>query len=174
MAARVPREKRWQLHLCFVGGLALSYALLAGSIALLARMTAASPIAYAMLAALLLWFGVRSVVRNPDTCEDHGHQSAITSGSAFLTGAGYAFVVSPCCTPVVAAIAGAAGTLTSPEFAAAVAVMFGLGHASAVLLGSLAVSRLWRTSFAIARRPEFSIVSGAVMIALGGYYALLA
>lgn len=175
MAARVPAERRVQLHLCFVGGLASAYALIAASVVLLARLTAASPYVYALLAAALCAYGIKSVLDTRGDCHHELRASAAPSlGCAFVVGAGYALIVSPCCTPVIAAIATAGSMAPSPVLAASVALMFGFGHASPVLVGSLGVARLSGATRALAHRSELSVVSGAVMIALGGYYGILA
>jgi cytochrome c-type biogenesis protein len=92
----------------------------------------------------------------------------------FSLGAASALVVSPCCTPVVAAVIGMTAGSADPAARAMLLGAFTLGHAAPLFLaGALGALcdrplRAWNAS------PAPAVVSGALMLALGGYYGMLA
>lgn len=93
-------------------------------------------------------------------------------GVAFLTGAGFALMVSPCCTPTIGLVLAYSGT-TGPLVAAALLVAFGLGHLTPVF-GVLLWGRGWVARLATSRWSQFaSTVGGILMIVVGAYYAAL-
>lgn len=162
----------------FIGGLAASYAVIACSATLFLRMTGSSTWIYGGLAALLACYGVRALVFGE---RDHpcGHAAARSKatrscGSALLAGASYAFVASPCCTPIVASIAGIAGMNASRWFGLAVALTFALGHATPLLLASLGATQVSKLVSRRSWQVPISVINGSLMLALGGYYALVA
>jgi len=93
--------------------------------------------------------------------------------AVFSLGAASAFVVSPCCTPVVAAVLGMTALDGNPLSRAALLGAFALGHAAPLfVVGSLGAfcARTFRTWNAT---PAPSVVSGTLMLGLGAYYGLM-
>jgi cytochrome c-type biogenesis protein len=140
----------------------------------LGNLLAASGMLYVALALVLGVTGMLVLWRGDAT---HRHDVRVRGGSlggAFLLGVSGAFVVAPCCTPVLASIAGLT-TGGGPSVGAALLLAaFGLGHASPVVgAGALGtrVARLLRRASA-SHAP--AIVSGGLMLALAGYYGALA
>jgi cytochrome c-type biogenesis protein len=173
LAANARGAHRVRIVTAFVGGLCLSYTLIAASSALFSRVTALSMWVYAALAALLAWNGLRTLIVGERACV-HGATGAGSCGSAFVSGASFAFVASPCCTPIVASVAGIAGLNDAHWFGLGVAAAFALGHAVPVILASLGAAGARVVGLSHAWRLPLSVVGGGVMLALGGYYALLA
>ncbi len=158
----------------FIGGLALSYALIAGSAALLLRVTALSTWLYTALAALLVWCGMRMLIDDGMKCAHRAASQRPPYGSALLSGVSFAFVASPCCTPIVASIAGIAALSDAHWFGLTVAIGFALGHAAPLAVASICAVRIRALMHANSWQLPVSVVGGSVMLALGGYYALLA
>jgi cytochrome c biogenesis protein CcdA len=141
----------------------------------LSVLLAASGRLYGMLAIVLAAAGLLALWRgNPTTHRHAAHVRSAGPGGPFLLGVSSAFVVAPCCTPVLATIA-ALTTSGGPTFgAAALLATFGLGHAFPVVAsGALGtrVAGLFRPAQA-AQAP--AIVSGGLLLALAGYYGALA
>jgi thiol:disulfide interchange protein DsbD len=159
----------------FVAGLLLAYAALgfgAGILQMLAGYAAAIDL---LLAALLGIAGLTTLIRDPEhahRCDQHAGQTRRAS-AVFTLGAASALVVSPCCTPVVAAVVGLSAFDASPLSRAALLAAFALGHAAPLFFlgagGSLITTRLQRWSSGSAP----AVISGALMLALGLYYGLL-
>lgn len=169
------RKQNALVGVSFACGLACAYALIALSAGLFLRINAQSTWIYLTLSAMLIWQGVRAIVSSGvPRCARHGSELPKSHSfcGAFVGGASYAFVVSPCCTPVIASLAGIAGSLGS-AYAVAIAAAFGLGHATPVLIGSSIVVGVRRPA-ADRARDALAVVGGGAMLALGGYYALLA
>jgi cytochrome c-type biogenesis protein len=141
----------------------------------LGNVLAASGMLYVALAVALAAGGVLVLWRGDPT--SHRHEVHVRGGGlsgAFLLGVSSAFVVAPCCTPVLASIAGLT-TAGGPTLgAAALLAAFGLGHASPVAAAGALGTRVGR----LLRRASVShapaIVSGGLMLALAGYYGALA
>jgi thiol:disulfide interchange protein DsbD len=159
----------------FVAGMLLSYAALgfgAGVLQLLAGYAAAI---YLALAIVLGGAGIATLIREPrceHACGEHaGH--ARRASAVFTLGAASALVVSPCCTPVVAAVIGLSAFDASPLSRALLLGAFALGHAAPLFFlgagGSLITARLRRWSAG----PAPAVISGTLMLALGLYYGLL-
>ena len=92
-------------------------------------------------------------------------------GALLLAGFATAVVPSPCCAPVVTLLA--AG---SPDRTIALVSIasFALGHAAPLLLAATGAARLRALAFEGQISQAVTTVGGALMVALGGYYALLA
>jgi len=169
--------------LAYVGGLigALTAVGFAGG--LLGRLGAASQTLDIVLAAALIVGGVHALVRAEPHAHEHdaaGEAAAAPTesrrsiGAVFLLGAASALVVSPCCTPVVATIAAMTTSTGEPLFGALLLALFGAGHALPLLLAGQVGAALtrWMPLRSHAQAP--AIVSAVLMLALGGYYALIA
>ncbi len=170
-AARRPQR----VIAAFVAGLTGAYVALGLAAGALGALWSASSAGYAVLAAGLATGGLLTLLR----ADGHAHPAApVRRGSAglggtFLLGASSAFVVSPCCTPVVAGIAGLTVLGGRSGEGAALLVAFALGHA----LPLLAAGALGRHAGALARCTSSAapgIVAGTLMLALAAYYGVLA
>ncbi|MEO6835920.1 MAG: cytochrome c biogenesis protein CcdA [Candidatus Tumulicola sp.] len=170
--------KRWTRIGSFVLGLCAGYVLLGTLAGATGYVSAYSGYVYALLGAGLIASGLVSIVRTPraNACAVHAFGgSKAPHGAIFVAGLGFVAVGSPCCGPIAAALAGAGvaggGSVTR---SAALLAAFALGHATplvAAAFGSMRIANGFR-----ARVPggALSTVGGALMMALGGYYALLA
>jgi cytochrome c biogenesis protein CcdA len=127
----------------------------------------------AIVALALIVFGIATLVRDPHRCEGAHVRDARSSG-AFALGAVSAFVVSPCCTPLIVAFAGLGAFARDPWYAAASLGAFALGHAAPLLLAGIAGATLAAPLRALAASAAPAVVSGSLTIALGAYYAVLA
>jgi thiol:disulfide interchange protein DsbD len=126
----------------------------------------------AMVACALIVFGIATLAREPHACAVHAHD-ARTSG-AFALGAASAFVVSPCCTPLIVAFASLGTFGRDPAFAVASLGAFALGHAAPLLLAGVAGSFVATPLRALSATAAPAVVSGSLTLALGAYYAVLA
>ena len=174
LASVLTGERRALTLAAFVTGAMTVYAALGLGAGLLGLVTHNAAAFDAILAAVLAGAGLATLVRGPQ-CE-HVHRAALQPrrlSGVFSLGAASALVVSPCCTPVVAAVAAFPMLDASPVTRAVLLGAFAFGHAAPiVLLGSAGALcarplRRWNASAA----P--SVVSGTLMLALGAYYGLL-
>lgn len=176
MSADATGRRRLAVGIFFACGLACAYALITVSASAFLRINAESRWIYLLLSGILVWQGIRAIVRTGI----HDCSPPLRSGGsirpslcrALIAGASYAFVLSPCCTPFIASVAGIATSLR-PLYAAAIAAAYGFGHAAPVLAGSLLASHAWE-SLAGRMRGPLAVIGGGTMLALGGYYAILA
>jgi len=167
-------RRPWAVAAAFSAGLVGAYVVLGLGAGMLGAMWSASSFIYAALAVVLAVGGIATLIRagaaDAPRCNDH----APRAGGPFLLGASSAFVMSPCCTPVVAAIA--ATTMASGPAPSGTALLaaFACGHAvpvvTACALGThvSGALRRWTASQAPA------IIAGSLMLALAAYYGVLA
>jgi cytochrome c biogenesis protein CcdA len=99
---------------------------------------------------------------------------AASFGGVFLLGASSVLVVSPCCTPVVAGIAGLTLATGRTFEGVALLAVFACGHAVPVAFAGLLGDRFASVLRRLAASQAPAIVSGALMIALAAYYGVLA
>jgi cytochrome c biogenesis protein CcdA len=166
---------RWKLWAAFTSGLCAAYMVVGVTLGLAGRIALQSDYVYAGLALALGLGGMATLLRpsRDDGCRAHAPDRA-SHGGALLLGGSFALVTSPCCTPVVAALAGVSAASANPWFGAGTLGAFALGHAlplAAAGIGSgrvVDVLRRWKLE------PALATVGGALMLALSGYYALLA
>jgi cytochrome c biogenesis protein CcdA len=174
LAAVVERNGRRVLAVVsFVAGLLLGYAALGFGLGIFAAIARHTAVLYALLATGLVASGIALLVRRPAAARHHVHHRASTTGM-FALGAGSALIVSPCCTPIVAAIAGMGALDGRPAVTALFLTTFALGHALPLLLfgatGSLVAGRFAGRD----RAGVTTAISGVLMLALGAYYGVLA
>ena len=155
----------------FVMGTLLAYLCVAVAGSLVMRLVGASPFVYASAAAALILLGARAIVSsNDDCCENH--ENPIGAGAAFFLGVASSIVISPCCTPVLVAFGSLNSSMGTPLSLVGLVAMFTVGHLAplgvAAVGGGVFVAALSRY------RAAISTVNGAVLIALGAYYAVLA
>lgn len=180
LAALLGDRRRTLTIAAFVAGMLAAYVVLGFGAGLLGALAAHASALYCLLAVVLGASGLATLLR-PSGCDHEHHRYSGGAGpqprrlsAVFSLGAGSALVVSPCCTPVVAAVIGLTAADASPLSRAALLGAFALGHAlplfAAGSLGALFTRpfRAWNAS------PAPAVVSGSLMLALGGYYGLLA
>ena len=164
----------------FAAGVVVAYVTLGTALGAIAMLTASSTITYAVLAVTLSAAGIAVLVRAPHHCARRRETAG--AGGAFLLGVGSSLVVSPCCTPVIGAVAGLTllggrafeGTLLLAGFAA--------GHVTPVFVAAFAArwtraiaarcATPWAARFAAARAS--SVIGGTLLVALGIFYGALA
>lgn len=172
-AARRP----WTIVAAFACGLAGAYVVLGSVAGALGAVWSVSGAAYAVLAAALAASGVVTLARarvgsHAHACAGSGRGASL--GGAFLLGASGALVVSPCCTPVVAAIAGLTLASGHGRDGIALLVTFACGHVAPVIAAGALGARLSAglRRFAASQAPP--VVAGSLMLALAAYYGILA
>jgi cytochrome c biogenesis protein CcdA len=157
----------------FVGGLLVAYSALGFGAGLLDLVTGHASMFYLALAGVLVVAGIRTLLQTPHCAHARASAQPGRLSGVFSLGAASAFVISPCCTPIVAAVLGMAALDGNPLSRAALLAAFALGHAAPLFaagsLGTLLEKplRAWNAS------PAPAVVSGTLMLALGGYYGLL-
>ncbi len=174
-AARRP----WAFVAAFAGGLIGGYAVLALVAGAVGALWLRSAPIYGALSIALIAAGLIGLARgHRHRCHAGGRSAAsgVTrgAGGAFLLGASSALVVSPCCAPVIAAIAGLTIAGTRVEEGVALVMAFACGHALP-LFGAAAAGR--KISALVARAGAShapALVSATLMLALGAYYGVLA
>ena len=155
----------------FVAGLLTGYAALGFGIGFVGSLVAHASAIDLLLAVSLTACGIAQLARNPGPAHEHG---ALRASGIFSLGAGSALIVSPCCTPIVAAVAGMGAVDGRPAVSALLLASFALGHAMP-LLGLGASGSLFAARFTSrAGRSVTATISGALMLGLGAYYGVLA
>jgi cytochrome c-type biogenesis protein len=157
----------------FIAGLVGAYVCLGAAASALGAVRAWSTWIYAGLAVALALGGAMTLLRDAHA-HDEPRTGASNAGGAFLLGASSALVVSPCCTPVVAAIAGL--TIVSGRASDGVTLLasFGLGHAAPLLAAAFLSGRLSSVLRRAAATPAPAVVSGTLMLSLAAYFGVLA
>ena len=174
VAALLGERRRTLTIAAFVAGLTTAYATLGFAAGLLAQVTGHTSALDAALAAALAAGGLATLLRRSQCTHAPQPRTPQRLSGIFCLGAASALVVSPCCTPVVAALIGLEGGAADPLARAALLTAFALGHAAPLVaagsLGALCARplRAWTAS------PAPAVVSGTLMLALGAYYGLLA
>lgn len=170
---RKMRRSRIQPIATYACGMIAVYALFGVSASWFMRSVNLSVPLYGALAGVLTASGALTLWRVGCTRE-HTASVERSLGATFLLGASSAFVFSPCCTPLMLAIVSFGASSGRPGFAAIALAVFGLGHAvPALLIGSLSAG-IARTLRTIGHTEPVTIVTGALFLAMGGYYAVLA
>lgn len=172
VAAAVERSgERTRAVASFVTGLVVGYGALGFGFGVFGALVRHATVLYVLFAIGLAASGIAILVRPPDRV--HGTRHSVRATGMFALGAGSTLIVSPCCTPIVAAIAGM-GAIGDPAVSAAFLVTFALGHALPLLLfgatGSLVAGRFAMRD----QQGATTAISGALILALGAYYGLLA
>jgi cytochrome c biogenesis protein CcdA len=106
-------------------------------------------------------------------CRSRGHVDAGPAG-AFVLGFGSAFVVSPCCTPIIAAVGSTLASPDGPRFGILCLAIFGVSHAAPLVLSGTVGRYLPRLPATPTSAVAASVISGALLLALSAYYGLLA
>jgi cytochrome c biogenesis protein CcdA len=175
LAACVTNARRpLRVTLAFVVGLVAAYAAFGAAASLLGQMRALQAWIYAVVAIAAIVGGAWQLVAARPHVHGEPHVGTAPSlpGVALL-GASFAFVVSPCCTPLVVAIAAYAANAADPWYGVALLATFALGHAVPLFVTALGGVRFGRFLGRVVHAQAVGIVSGALMLGLGAYYALL-
>jgi cytochrome c-type biogenesis protein len=169
-----PGAAKWKSIGAFAAGTCASYVTLGIASGMLGKIAAVSSNLYALLAVALLAFGLRTLFVEPSThrCDD-APPAKHSLGSAFLFGASSALVASPCCTPVIVVLGSLAASRASELFGALSIVSYGLGHAVPLAAAGLGWGWIGLRANG-AWRGASQTVGGALMLALAGYYGVLA
>jgi cytochrome c biogenesis protein CcdA len=158
----------------FLLGVVLAYGLLALVLPLFAELLANSTIVYVALAGALLISGVRSICRSSHRCTPHVAPARQSLGAAFGAGLASSAILSPCCAPLVLGILSVAAQNGRPQQAALFLGLFALGHAMPTVVMTLTLAAPLGRFYAWARSDSAAIVSGALQIGVGAFYAVLA
>ncbi|GAC1577783.1 MAG: hypothetical protein NVS3B7_11220 [Candidatus Elarobacter sp.] len=165
----------WRIIATFVAGVLGAYVVLGLAAGSLGTLWSSSPWLYASLAVVLAAGGIRTLVCGPRD----GHvclpaRSLEGAGGTFLIGASSALVVSPCCTPVIAALAGLTLTAGRTLEGVLLLVAFGCGHALPLVAAGAVGARLGAMLGRLTSSAAPSTVGGSLMLALAAYYGALA
>jgi thiol:disulfide interchange protein DsbD len=158
----------------FTAGIVVAYVVLGTGAGLVATLASAATAVDLVLAAALIAAGAATILREPHACDHRAAGAFSPAGGAFALGAGSALVISPCCTPLLAAFAGLGAFQREPGWACATLAAFALGHAAPLALTAMLGSTPVRRLRALTATGAPAVVSGTLMIALGGWYGLLA
>lgn len=176
MSAGKTRAQSAGLAASFIGGLIVAYASFAGAASLLGRALASSTAVYVLVAIALGAGGLITLWSEPHACARPPSAARASCGAAFLLGAAFAFVVSPCCTPFIVAILAYASASGSACYGAALLALFALGHAAPMIALAIGAQRATGMFYRYggAGRRAGSTVSAGLMLCLAAYYAVLA
>jgi thiol:disulfide interchange protein DsbD len=175
LASLVDGRRRFAPVCFFTGGLVVTFVSLGFGASIVADLISHLATVYALLSIVLIAFGVGTLFREPHRCHAATAGGSLSSASgAFTMGAASALVVSPCCTPIVVGIAGLGAFDRDPARAALYLATFSIAHAAPLFLVNLGGSSIagrirgWEATGAPA------VVTGALTVALGCYYGILA
>jgi cytochrome c biogenesis protein CcdA len=157
----------------FVIGMLVTYAAIAFGLGVVVDVTRAASAVYLIFSAALVILGLRTLLRSGDCAHAHAGGHVRTSG-AFSLGAASALGVSPCCTPVLIAVSGAAAADGDAGSRLILLAAFVLGHAAPLFAAAPLTAALARGANRWKLDPAPAVVAGALTIALGAYYGLLA
>lgn len=162
-----------KLAAAFCCGLLLAYASFAGASWILQGALQNSEIVYAVIAGALAIGGFVPLVRSRCAHLPRRQQGPGASG-AFVLGASMALVVSPCCAPVLLALSAYAAQFGNAGHGALLVVCYAAGHALPLIALGFAAHKVASVFTALANARATILVTSAVMLALAGYYAVLA
>jgi cytochrome c biogenesis protein CcdA len=171
LSAQSSGLQRWTRIGAFVAGLCAVYVAMGVAAGALGRLMDLSPMLYAAVAAAAAISGILVIVKAQAKHVCARDTPALPHGLGFFGGAACATITSPCCGGVAAlsvAGAGAAGSSSALLLGA-----FALGHALPLFAFAAGSGRVRQWCLRGGSQP-LEIVSGALMIALGAYYAVLA
>ncbi|MEA2663784.1 MAG: cytochrome c-type biosis protein [Candidatus Eremiobacteraeota bacterium] len=174
-------QRPWRTIAAFVAGLVGAYVALGLAAGALSALWSSSSVTYAVLAAALAAGGSATLLReDAHPCENARAREAASAkqsaslGGTFLLGVSSALVVSPCCTPVVAGIAGLTALGGRCGEGIALLVAFALGHALPLLAAGALSARIAALLARLSASSAPAVVSGTLMLALAAYYGVLA
>ena len=158
-----------------VAGLTAAYAAFGATAALVGAAAKLSTYTYAAVALALGASAVIALWREEHACpQAHAAVSGGGAGGAFLLGASFAFVLSPCCTPLVLGILAYTAGSPNPLYASALLACFALGHALPIACAGLGARAIAQGFAHPTVRRAGTLVGATLMLGLAGYYAVLA
>jgi len=162
---------RWVRTGAYIAGVTAGSIAIVLSSSLLANLVRVSSFVYLTLALGFLAAGLWSVFRReePRHCVHH----VPTTGVSLSLGIASAFVVSPCCTPVLVALGAIAGNTGNAGYVLMVAAAFVAGHTGALVAIARSFDFL-RDRFGAQMGDAMNTVAAGLLIALSLYYAVLA
>jgi cytochrome c-type biogenesis protein len=169
-SARHPRR----VTASFACGVVGAYVAIGSAAGFIAALRTWSTLVYAALAVTLVTAGLWSLLREESPGHAHAARVPVSIGGTLLLGAASAVVASPCCTPIVAGIAGLTIVSGRPYEGAALLACFALGHVAPALLAGTAGSRGAGVVARMAAGGAAKLVGATLMLALGAYYGVLA
>jgi cytochrome c-type biogenesis protein len=172
IVTRATGRARWARIGCFVAGLLACYALIATTASLISNLAALSRVIYLALAAGFFVFGVRALIVR-QVCTHTGHLRS-SGGVALMSGGALGLVLSPCCSPVVAMMAGAGASSGSLASSLTGALAFAAGHLAPLTTIGVGVGVTERLTGIRALSAAGATISGGLSLALAAYYGLLA
>ena len=165
------RVQRYGVLASLVCGLCVGYLGIGLAASAFVRVVSMPSVIYVVVAGLFLFAGARSIMSAGQEATCNCAAAPPSLGSGFVLGASFALVISPCCTPVVAAIAAVGQIYGDWTFAGICILAFALGHAVPLIAAAFASvllrERLQRSAQAA------SVIGGALLLGLAGYYAVL-
>lgn len=174
LASNASGRERVLRVVSFVCGLCLGYVALGSTISALVRIAQWSPYVYGGLAMFFGILGIRSIV----TAGEHRcRTSASRAGSvarSFLLGVSFSLVASPCCAPIVVALAGIAAAVSSPLPTVVVVAAFAIGHTLPLAITGVFAAGVWRRLERFKLDTEIATVNAGLLLGVAGYYGLLA
>ena len=173
MSNELPRGKRYWAGVSFAAGLVMTYAGFGAITGLLSGAAQFTHALYAMLAAGCLAAGAATLLRETGA---HRCLPAVKGsiGGAFLFGAAGAFVVSPCCTPVLTAVLAYGTQSGDTRNACLLLAAFALGHAAPVFAAALLAGPVREMAGRIAASDALRVVTGGLLLSMSAYYGCLA
>ena len=181
LAALVNASRRpSRIIAAFVAGLIGTYVVLGVAAGALGTLWSTSRFVYAALAVVLAVAGITTLLYGGGAAHVHQRVHArhtgaqVSLGGTFLLGASSALVVSPCCTPIVAAIAGLTTASGHTPQGVALLAAFACGHALPIVFAGALGTRLASSLRQLATSHASATVAGTLMLALAAYYGVLA
>lgn len=158
----------------FAAGLAFVYAAFAAIASLLPAALWHSRFIYALIAAGLLAGGVLKLWRDAHACRSMARVASAGAAAPFLLGAGFGFVVSPCCAPMILGILSLESGAGDPARAAMLLACFAAGHALPLFALAFGASKVADAFNRPDVRAACSVAGGSLLMTLGAYFAVLA
>jgi len=158
----------------FTLGIVTAYSLLGLAVPLFDLLVARSQVLYALLAVALIVSGVRCICAREHRCHRREGDRKQSGGPAFMAGLASSAILSPCCMPLIIGILSTESQTGHPQVAAAYLAAFAFGHAVPTMILTMAVAAPLRRFLDWAKGDSLAIVSGALQIGVGTFYAVLA
>lgn len=161
----------------FLSGLVAAYAAFGFASSLVGRLVDVASWTYGAVALALLVGGIMTLVRAKPQGACHDCEIKATKrlslGGIFLLGASFAFVIAPCCTPLLATIIAYTTDVGDPVYGASMLAIFALGHGLPVALLGLGAGTVVEWLRRAALHQATAIASGTMMIVLAAFYGCL-
>lgn len=162
-----------KLGVTFCAGLLLGYASFAAAAWVFQSALQYSHLLYSAIACAFAAAALRPFVLRKCSHENPA-QPAVSAGSALLLGVSLALVVSPCCAPAILALTAYAAADGNAAHAALLLACYATGHALPLLAFAGAAQKCASVFAALATARATGLVTSGVLLALAGYYAVLA